>query len=72
MNSTTRLSPDEPFPDDLRELDAATVHVLHSKVLRELDAEYVRAGEPELETESRLEELVEELDRREAEDSVAE
>ncbi|WP_211096767.1 hypothetical protein [Arthrobacter echini] len=62
---TTRLSPSEDFPEDLAALDLPEVEILNSKIHRELDYEYIHAGEPSLETEIRQEELAEELDRRE-------
>ena len=65
MNS--RLTPADPFPEDLTELEFPEVEVLNSKVLRELTHEYIHHGEPSLETEFRQEELAEELDRRDAE-----
>ncbi|NOJ60508.1 hypothetical protein [Arthrobacter sp. 260] len=68
MNDTTRLTPDQPFPEDLTQLENIEVEVLNSRIHRELDAEYVRYGLPDPETEGRLEELTEELDRREHED----
>lgn len=67
MNDSTRLAPDEAFPDDLTQLASSEVEILNSKVHRELDAEYVRYGLPDPETEGRLEELTEELDRRDVE-----
>ena len=64
MTYISRISPTDSFPEDLRVLDDQTLHVLNSKVLRELDAEYSYGG-PEAETEFRKEELDEELTRRE-------
>ncbi|MHA7280276.1 hypothetical protein ACX80H_11040 [Arthrobacter sp. MDT2-2] len=66
MNS--RLTPAEPFPEDLTHLDLPEVEVLNSKIQRELAHEYVHNGEPDPETEFRHEEVVEELDRRDAAD----
>ena len=65
MSFTSTIDPTDPFPGDLRELDDCALHVLNSKVRRELDAEYLRGG-AEMETEFRKEELTEELDRRES------
>lgn len=65
MSFTSTIDPTDPFPDDLRELDDCALHVLNSKVRRELDAEYLRGG-AEMETEFRQEELTQELDRRES------
>ncbi|MHA7154668.1 hypothetical protein [Arthrobacter sp. TMN-50] len=67
MNDTTRHSPDQPFPADLTQLESTEVELLNSRIHRELDSEYVRYGLPDPETEGRLEELTEELDRREQE-----
>lgn len=67
MNDTTRLAPDEAFPDDLTKLATSEVMILNSRIHRELDSEYVRYGLPDPETEGRLEEITEELDRRELE-----
>lgn len=60
----TRLTPSDPFPEDLAALDLRQVEVLNSRVHRELDHEYIHDGEPALETEIRLEEINDELDRR--------
>lgn len=67
MNRSSCLTPDEEFPDDLTVLDSTEVEVLNSKVHRELDVEYVEYGLPDPETEARLAELTEELDRRDDE-----
>lgn len=63
MSYFSRIDPTEPFPEDLRQLDDCALHVLNSKVQRELDAEYA-VGFPEMETEFRKEEVTEELNRR--------
>ncbi|PPB48381.1 hypothetical protein C4K88_11520 [Arthrobacter pityocampae] len=63
---TTRLTPSEPFPEDLSSLSLPQVEVLNSKIQRELSHEYVQDGLPDPETEFRNEELTEELDRRDA------
>lgn len=63
MPYSSKIRPTDPFPEDLRSLDDTTLHVLNSKVLRQLDDEYL-AGEPEAETEFRKEELDAELTRR--------
>lgn len=65
MSFCSTISPSDPFPEDLRQLDDSALHVLNSKVHRELDAEYLYGG-AELETEFRKEELAEELNRRES------
>lgn len=60
----SRLTPDEEFPEDLTVLDVTEVEVLNSKVHREIDVEYIEYGLPDPETQARLAELTEELDRR--------
>jgi septation ring formation regulator EzrA len=64
MHMKSRLTPEQPFPEDLTELKDEHVEVLNSKIHREVDAEYDELGEVLPETEFRLEELTEELDRR--------
>lgn len=71
MNDTTRHAPDEAFPDDLTLLESNAVEILNSRIHRELDSEYVKFGMADPETEGRLEEITEELDRREKESSQA-
>ncbi|MHA7276319.1 hypothetical protein [Arthrobacter sp. HLT1-21] len=63
----TWLAPDEPFPADLTALDQTEVEVLNSRTHRQLDTEYLRDLEPNPETSARLDEVTEELDRRDAE-----
>ena len=60
----SRITPSEPFPEDLGTLPNAEVEVLNRKLHRELDHEYVHEDGPSPETESRLEEVTEELDFR--------
>lgn len=60
----TRLTPSEPFPENLTSLDLPEVEVLNSRIQREVSHEYVHDGEPDPETEFRSEDLSEELDRR--------
>jgi hypothetical protein len=69
MNS--RLTPSEPFPGDLSQLDLPDIEVLNSKIQRELSHEYVHGGEPDPETEFRREEVLGELDRRDRAESGA-
>jgi hypothetical protein len=71
MYKNSRLTPEEPFPEDLTGLRDEAVEVLHSKIHREIDAEYDELGELVPETEFRLEELTEELDRRDEEQTDA-
>jgi hypothetical protein len=61
---STRITPDQPFPEYLGALPQPEVEVLNSKLHRELDHEYVSEGGPSAETESRLEDVSEELDFR--------
>lgn len=60
----SRIKPDEPFPDNLNQLEDTQLEVLNSKVHRQLEAEYVEEDGPDPETEHRQEELKEELDDR--------
>lgn len=60
----SRITPKDPFPENLNELEDNEVEVLNSKVHRQLEAEYVQDGQPHPETEVRREELDEELDDR--------
>lgn len=66
MAMKSRISPDEPFPADLRRLRDQEVEVLNSKVHREIAHEVAEDGEVAAETEFRKAELAEELDDREA------
>ncbi|WP_024476169.1 hypothetical protein [Arthrobacter sp. CAL618] len=70
MNDKTRLTPEDPFPEDLDTLADEDVEVLNSKVHRQIDEEYVEEGQPNPETEFRKEELDEELDERDGENSA--
>lgn len=60
----SRIKPEDPFPENLNELEDNQVEVLNSKVHRQLEVEYVQEGQPDPETEHRHEELDEELDDR--------
>ncbi|WP_323959736.1 hypothetical protein GC088_14565 [Arthrobacter sp. JZ12] len=64
MQSKFTLTPTEQFPEDLEVLGDEEVHVLHSRIRRQMDAEY-GAGWFSWETEMRLDEVREELNRRE-------
>ncbi|MDN4610321.1 hypothetical protein [Arthrobacter burdickii] len=68
MNS--RLTPSEPFPEDLTPLELSEVEVLNSRIQREMAHEYVHDGEVDPETGQRNEELTEELDRRDDADAA--
>jgi hypothetical protein len=63
-NESSRLAPEATFPEDLTILDSSEVAVLNSKVHRAMDSEYIRFGTADPETEARLAELTEELNRR--------
>lgn len=62
----TYLAPEDAFPADLTELSLAELHVLHSRVGRQLDREYLgdAAGAHPV-TLERHQELTVELDARE-------
>ncbi len=62
---SSRLGPDDAFPEDLTTLDMAQLQVLHSRVTRQLDHDYLTdpAG-PHCCTTDRCQELVAELDTR--------
>jgi hypothetical protein len=62
------LPPDAPFPADLTKLSDLRLHVLNSLLHRRLDLEYQRAGSPDPETEFRVDEIRQELDRRDADE----
>ncbi len=64
MYEPSRLAPGDSFPEDLTTLDSSEVEVLNSKVHREIDSEYITYGVPDPETQARLAEITEELDRR--------
>lgn len=64
-SSSTLLTPDDPFPLVLAELELAELQVLHSRVTRQLEQEYLTRPEgPHPVTQDRSQELVEELDTR--------
>ena len=64
MNSKFRWTPSTPLPEDLEGLGDEALHVLHSRLRRQMDAE-CSAGLLAWETEVRLHEVRAELDRRE-------
>ncbi len=70
MNSKFRLTPSTPMPENLELLEDQAVHVLHSRLRRQMDAEYSN-GWFSYETEVRLDEVRAELDRRESGESAA-
>lgn len=61
----SRLGPDENFPEDLTGLEKADLQVLHSRITRQLDHDYLTepAG-PHPATTDRQQELLTELDAR--------
>lgn len=64
-SSSTLLAPDDPFPLVLAELELAELQVLHSRVSRQLEQEYLTRPEgPHPVTQDRHQELVDELDTR--------
>lgn len=65
MNSPYRLEPDEPFLEDLTMLSDTELELLNSRLHRESNEEYAQA-DPQMETQSRLDEVNEELSRRDA------
>ena len=64
MSESSRLLPEDPFPEDLSDLGKTEVELLNSRVHRELDAEIFEAEGPHPVTEDRHFELQEELDLR--------
>ncbi|MGX5359619.1 hypothetical protein [Kocuria sp. KH4] len=61
------LGPDEMFPAALAALSMDELQVLHSRICRQLDREYLTAPDgPHPCTADRLQELVHELDARDA------
>jgi hypothetical protein len=63
----SRLGPEEHFPEDLSELGTAALQVLHSRIVRQLDHDYLTdpAG-PHPATIDRCSEVGAELDARDA------
>ena len=45
LERATRLGPDDPFPDELLELPLEQLQILHSRICRQLEREYLT--EPE-------------------------
>lgn len=68
MNS--RLAPTDSYPEDLTILDDIEIQVLHSRLQRQLDHEYVHDLDADSETLFRHEEITEELDRRDLQESL--
>jgi hypothetical protein len=62
--SSTYLAPADLFPTALAELELAELQMLHSRITRQLDHEYLDPAGPHPVTLDRAQELVEELDTR--------
>lgn len=62
--SSTYLAPTDPFPTTLAELELVNLHVLHSRITRQLEREYITPTGPHPVTQDRAQELVAELDTR--------
>jgi hypothetical protein len=62
--SSTYLAPADAFPTALAELGLAELHVLHSRITRQLEHEHIDPAGPHPVTLDRAQELVEELDTR--------
>lgn len=41
LERTLRLDPDDPFPDELLELPLGDLQLLHSRICRQLELEYL-------------------------------
>lgn len=65
MSTNLRITPSEPFPEDLELLKDEKLQVLDSQVQRQLDHEIVTEGESDPETEFRHHELDAEFEQRE-------
>ncbi len=65
------LPPEEGFPQDLSKVPDTELEILNSRILRQVEREYLQLGLPDPETEFRSEELRIELDARDAKDSVS-
>jgi len=66
MSTNLRITPSDPFPEDLAELKDEKLQVLDSRVQRQLDHEIVTDGESHPETEFRHHELDEEFEHRDS------
>ena len=65
MSTNLRITPTDPFPEDLEALKDEKLQVLDSQVQRQLDHEIVTEGESHPETEFRHDELDAEFEHRE-------
>jgi hypothetical protein len=61
---STYLAPADPFPAALAELELVELLVLHSRITRRLECEYIDAAGPHPVTLDRAQELADELDTR--------
>ncbi|HEX2247483.1 MAG TPA: hypothetical protein VHH13_08035 [Arthrobacter sp.] len=66
------LPPEEGFPQDLSKVSDPELEILNSRILRQVEREYLQLGSPDPETEFRSDELRVELDARDAKDEVSE
>ncbi|WP_307083078.1 hypothetical protein [Arthrobacter agilis] len=64
MSDSSRLDPEKTFPEDLTSVDRDDLDILNSRNHRSRDAQYIRDGEVDAETEGQHHDLREELDRR--------
>jgi hypothetical protein len=64
VTAKSYLSPEDPFPAELKDLPDTRLHILNSLVHRQVEREYLDSGGLNPETEFRLDELRVELDRR--------
>ncbi len=64
MSANLRITPADPFPEDLEELKVEKLQVLDSQVQRQLDHEIITEGETHPETEFRHHELDVEFEHR--------
>jgi len=64
VSDSSRLDPEKVFPEDLTSIDRDDLDILNSRNHRSRDAQYIRDGEVDAETEGQHHELREELDRR--------
>lgn len=64
MSANLRITPADPFPEDLEELKDEKLQVLDSQVQRQLNHEIVTEGETHPETDFRHQELDLEFEQR--------
>jgi hypothetical protein len=66
MSDSSRLDPGADFPEDLTMIHRDDLDILNSRNHRARDAQYIRNGEVDAETDGQHHELREELNRRQA------